>query len=157
MGERKRSSCPADAKCPSNRYCVAAAISPARSDGVKGKTVKQRQMSALNKMRLINKARKAEGRPRAELYKASYDVNGNLNPAKNGKPGHILAYACYPLTDHQKKFAEENKAFSVAFTKGTKHCTKDNGYDKSWQRSKCISEFINSDPDVIALKESRGI
>jgi hypothetical protein len=114
-------------------------------------------MSALNKMRLINRARKKQGRPRAELYKAAYDVNGNLIPAKNGQPGHIIGYACYPKTEHMKEFAEKNKAFTRAFTEATtKVCTKAKGYDKAWQRSKCISEFINKDPDVIILK-SKGI
>jgi len=156
--ERNTASCPADAKCPSNRYCRAAAIGPARSDGPKGKTIKQRQKSALNKMRLINKTRKSDGRPRAELYKPARDKNGNLIPAKNGKPGHIIVYACYPQSEHQKEFGKKYRVFSNALAEAmTNVCTVDNGFKKPSDKSRCVQKHIKSDPDVIAFKKVNGI
>lgn len=141
-------------KCPGNRYCRMSVFKPRRVDGTKGKTVSQKQFSALNKMRLINRGRKSEGRPRAELYKADYDKNGRLVPAKDGKTGHIYGFACYLKTEHQKNFVKQNGAFTKAFTDATKNvCTIKNGYTKQDQRSKCISDHISNDPDVIELKK----
>jgi hypothetical protein len=157
--ERNTQSCSVNSKdkCPGNRYCSAAIFKPLRSDGPKGLDPEERVMSALKGMRLVNKARKADGRPRAELYKPEKDANGVVLVKGKEHLGWVKAFACYPKTDHQKNFAKENEPYRNALTKAMQDvCTVDNGYDKSWKRNKCVAEFIKNDPDVKELEAARS-
>jgi hypothetical protein len=142
MGKKRYvASCPEYAKdmCPNSRQCRAKVFTPRREDGPKGLDIPERQESALEKIKAVNK-----GRGKYEKYKPLRDKNGGLVPAKDGTPGHILAFACYPKTEQQKQFVKDYEHNTRAFTAAAKNlCTSENGYKTAEERRQCISEHIN--------------
>jgi len=144
--------CPDYIKCPTGKYCIAKKFTPIKKDIPQTLSIKEREKSSLEKMKLVNRQRK--NLPKGERkppYKPIYMPKTKRVWNANDF-GHIYGYACYDLTDAQKQFKEDNSAYTEAFRVAVNECRSTDSYGnlipgKEYlrnrkERNKCYSKVI---------------